>query len=539
MGPCERRDDIEIGMGNMQRSPDTAARGRKPKARKFYTISYSLRHGLADFEVENLDILLMGARALCPPEGRRGFPAYPEKPRLVIGKRKRGPPPSDIELYHSYWLISDRLKSLFEAFDPAAFAFQACNVRLRDGSPGPAYWLCDVIRVLDAFGEDTLQEIRRYQEKTGYRYRGFSGEKSLVFNEPVIGPSHIFVTPYSRADVFCDQGLKDACKAAGIKGVAFNDCTAKPKKTAPPPVTSGRTGNPLLRKMSDRLLGFADDAKTVSLAVAVRSALRAMPLLERLSWDRPLRKRMRARLGRDRMTNSANVLGTFRSAATAWVAARFPAFGSSDRFHEIKQDARMAGGYEDAGNTPASYAAFAPHWAMMAAIAVFSDRFPQNTIGESRHREEAARSAAQTTRIAALGFMEAYDPEASQHYHAMRDPQAMLAREPREAERIIWDAAWQDIRRLENGSGAPALLAQPLWPTQAPQYARDDWLQLSARLLGRDIEHWDAWTAWYEARLAGGGTVSETDEIARVSLPNEIWAQGATAANARIAGLNG
>jgi hypothetical protein len=224
-----------------------------------------------------------------------------------------------------------------------------------------------------------------------------------------------------------------------------------------------------------------------------------MPLLERLSWDRPLRKRMRARLGRDRMTNSANVLGTFRSAATAWVAARFPAFGSSDRFHEIKQDARMAGGYEDAGNTPASYAAFAPHWAMMAAIAVFSDRFPQNTIGESRHREEAARSAAQTTRIAALGFMEAYDPEASQHYHAMRDPQAM----------------------------------------QAPQYARDDWLQLSARLLGRDIEHWDAWTAWYEARLAGGGTVSETDEIARVSLPNEIWAQGATAANARIAGLNG
>ena len=523
-----------------QQSPETTAKGRKPKARKFYTISYSLRHGLADFEVENLDILLMGARVLGPPQGQRGFPAYPEQPCVVIGKRKRGPLPSDIELYHFYWLISDRLKSLFETLDPQACAFQACDVRLRDGSPGPAHWLCDVTRILDnAFGEETMQDIRRYQEKTGYDPLSLLATKPLVFNESAIGQSHIFRTPYSWARIYCDQALKDACKAAGLKGVAFRDCTAKPKKTAPPPVASGtiRTGNPLLREMSDRLLRFGDDAKTVSLAVAARSTLRAMPLLERLSWDKPLRKRMRAGLGRDRMSNSANVLGTFRSAATAWVAARFPAFGKTDCFHQIKQEARMAGGYEDAGNTPASYAAFAPQWAMAAAVAVFSDRFPQTTIGESRHREEAARSAAQATMTAALGFMEAYDPQASQHYHAMRDPEAMLAREPCGAERVIWDAAWEDIRRLENGSDAAALLAQPLWLTPAPQYIGDEWRHLSTRLLARDNEHWDIWTSWYEARLAGGGTVLETDEIARVSLPNEIWTQGAATANAYISGL--
>src|SRR5262249_39108536 len=157
----------------MGRHAQRAASQRKPKARKFYIISYSLAHKLADFEVENLEVLRGGALALDPPEGRRGFPVYPEKPRVVIGKRKSGPPPSDMELYHSYWLISDRLKSLFEAVDPPAFAFQACDVKLRDGSPGPVYWLCDVVRVLEAFGEPTLQDIQRYRESTGLRYRGF------------------------------------------------------------------------------------------------------------------------------------------------------------------------------------------------------------------------------------------------------------------------------------------------------------------------------------------------------------------------------
>ncbi len=219
-------------------SAHKAANQRKPKARKFYIISWSWRHKLADFEVENLDILLatsrasyppssLGAHALYPPPGRQGFPAYPEKPRVVIGKRRSGPPPSDIELYDSYWLISDRLKSLFEKIDPSAFAFQACDVKLRDGSPGPVYWLCDVIRVLEAFGESTLQDIRRYRETTGLKYRGFSGDKTLIFNETIIGDSHIFRTPYSSGNVFCDQVMKDACKEAGIKGIQFQSCFRK------------------------------------------------------------------------------------------------------------------------------------------------------------------------------------------------------------------------------------------------------------------------------------------------------------------------
>jgi hypothetical protein len=162
--------------------------------------------------------------ALYPPTGQRGFPDYPEMPRVVLGRRKKGPPPSDLELCQSYWLISDRLKRVFETVDASAFSYQACDVRLRDGSPGPVYWLCDVLRVLEAFGAKTLAEIRRYRETTGYQYRGFIGDTTLVFSEEAIADAHIFRTPYSQNDVFCDQVMKDACASAGIKGISFRKC---------------------------------------------------------------------------------------------------------------------------------------------------------------------------------------------------------------------------------------------------------------------------------------------------------------------------
>jgi Protein of unknown function (DUF1629) len=203
------------------------ANQRKPKVRRFYIISFSAAETRSYFEVENLDVLRAGAPALYPPEGRRGFPAYRETPRVVIGKTRDANRLTDIERFHSFWLISDRLKMLFESIDPHAFAFQACDVKLRDGSTGPVYWLCDVVRVLDAFVQGTLEDIPTYRERTGLIYRGFLGDTTLVFNVDMIGASHVFRTPYSFMDVFCDQSLKDACKHAGIKGIRFRACFRK------------------------------------------------------------------------------------------------------------------------------------------------------------------------------------------------------------------------------------------------------------------------------------------------------------------------
>src|SRR5687767_12757823 len=194
-----------------------------------------------------------------------------------------------------------------------------------------------------------------------------------------------------------------------------------------------------LPELSNRLLAFGDDTKAVALTIAVRSALRTIPLLERLAWEKPLRKRMRAGLGRERMSNSAIVLGTFRSAATAWVAARFHSFGMSDRFHEIKDHARLSGGAEDAGKTAAAMAAAATHYAMMVAIAAFSHRPPQSEVDESQHREDAALYANHTATVAAVGFMEAYDPQSAKKFHASRDPNWLANRELCASERAIWD----------------------------------------------------------------------------------------------------
>jgi hypothetical protein len=526
----------------MGRPAQRAASQRKPKASKFYVISYSFAHKLADFDVENLEVLSPGGWALRPPEGRRGFPAYPEKPRVVIGKRRKGPPPSDIELYHSYWLISDRLKSVFEAVDLPAFAFQACDVTLRDGSPGPIHWLCDVVRVLEAFGEPTLAEIQRYNQSTGLTYAGYYAlrREDLVFDESIIGASHIFRTPYSH-DVFCDQSMKDACKKAGIKGARFRDCFRKKKPVAIPPLVphvKAQDGSPSLQDLSAKLLSLGDNAKAISLAVAARSALRTIPLLDHLSWNKPLRKQMRAGVARPRMSNSAIVLGTFRSAATAWVAALFPAFGMSDHFHDIMHEARMAGGAEDAGKTAAVSAPAAAHMAMMVAIRVFSHRLSESANAEAGIREYSARNAGQTTAVAAHGFMVAYDPPTAERFYASRDPDWIANRELSEPERVIWDAAWDDVRRLERtGEDVQSSLMQPLWLMPAPQYVWDDWRTLSARLLGRSKEHWHVWIDWYEARLGGGGELSERNEVARVSVPNEVWAEGAAVANGHLSRL--
>ena len=45
--------------------------------------------------------------------------------------------------------------------------------------------------------------------------------------------------------------------------------------------------------------------------------------------------------------------------------------------------------------------------------------------------------------------------------------------------------------------------------------------EIFQRACARGDEHWAVWIDWYEAQLAGGGELSEKDEIARVSLPNE------------------
>jgi hypothetical protein len=137
-----------------------------------------------------------------------------------------------LELYYDYWLVSDRTKSVFEAIDPAGFAFVACEVRVHpDDYDGPGYWLCDVVRVLDALDEtqSSLKISRR--DEADYPYSGekhysLAGGVELIFREDTIGEAHVFRMAYSGA-VICDQLLKDAWKVAQIKGIKFKDASKR------------------------------------------------------------------------------------------------------------------------------------------------------------------------------------------------------------------------------------------------------------------------------------------------------------------------
>ena len=61
--------------------------------------------------------------------------------------------PRDLEELAGIWVVSDPLKQLFEQMDAEAFAFVACDFSLADGSPGPQYYLGNVLRGLDALDE--------------------------------------------------------------------------------------------------------------------------------------------------------------------------------------------------------------------------------------------------------------------------------------------------------------------------------------------------------------------------------------------------
>jgi hypothetical protein len=212
-----------------ERSKPIEKRSRTIKP-KFYMMGPDYRLGRAGFVIENIKVLAPDTGMLESPRGE-GFPNYPEPPRFLFDK-KIGRAPRDLELSH-YWLISDRMKAVFEAVDHAGFAFTPCDVRLGKGRyDGPNYWLCDVLRVLDAVDESQSRLKVGIVEDPKYRNFGMKyysilveGGAKLVFREEAIGSAHVFRVAHMDATIISDQVLKDACKTAGVGGIRFRDAS--------------------------------------------------------------------------------------------------------------------------------------------------------------------------------------------------------------------------------------------------------------------------------------------------------------------------
>ena len=99
---------------------------------------------------------------------------------------------------------------------------------------------------------------------------------------------------------------------------------------------------------------------------------------------------------------------------------------------------------------------------------------------------------------------------------------------------IDTDAVWRSIgsdQALLNQLGIDGLVNLPPWPVGLPSWARDALVALRAFL--PKGEDWDVWIDWYEDRLRGGSR-GEAYELVFASVPQEVWDQGPSVANAWI-----
>ena len=151
----------------------------------------------------------------------RGFPSYPETPRFRYLKG-RGRALSDIETISDYWLVSERTRTVFTEVDAAGFAFVRCEVVSASGEPDPqVYWLCDAVRVIDLLDEG-LSNVRVRHDGRGKFYR-LMGATTFAFRLPP--PSvHVFRMRYAEGQAVCDAHLRDACRAAKLRGFRFTAC---------------------------------------------------------------------------------------------------------------------------------------------------------------------------------------------------------------------------------------------------------------------------------------------------------------------------
>jgi hypothetical protein len=242
--------------------------------------------------------------------------------------------------------------------------------------------------------------------------------------------------------------------------------------------------------------------REVAVAIAARASLRATP-------------RLRLSLGesRPRATVLSDwVLPSLRATALAWAAAKYPGRGSELRGYAAAADyaARVAA---DAADETYPYAidAYAAIDASNAAAAAAASAAHPAAVARADDAavSDAAKAAAHAT--------DAYDADA-----------AFVA------------ACASDVDLIDAGGSGSELMESPLWPNRAPDLATVAWTDLRAALLGA-AEGWEVWTNWYEARLAGDPDHPQNEalEIARATIPDEIWKQGPAVVNAEIKRLIG
>jgi hypothetical protein len=242
----------------------------------------------------------------------------------------------------------------------------------------------------------------------------------------------------------------------------------------------------------------AERRREVAVTLAARAALRVIPLVA-LALEKPGTRQ--ALPGNERVLYAV-VLPLFGAAALAWTAARFP-----KRASELGRAARAAG--RRAENAIGSIPSI-PHTVSHAATAA---AFAADTV----HVDDVAGNCAQAIDSA---------QEASAHAGSFRriSANSVMTRNIR-----------ADCTFVETGASPILLATTRLLNPPAPTFVNSTWGPLKSALIA-DGDDWRVWTDWFEARLAGDGLLppNEALEVARATIPDNIWKLGPAAVNAEI-----
>ncbi|RBO92248.1 uncharacterized protein DUF1629 [Pseudochrobactrum asaccharolyticum] len=198
-----------------------------PHKGKFFLVdaSYLGSGRVSGIEIANEEKLIHpGMNVVSSPNGIPD--QYPERPHLLHVPDKGGMP-RDLEELAGIWILSEPLKQVFEQMDAEAFAFVACDFSLADGSPGPQYYLGNVLRRIDALDE-TASRVKitldhNYQTGQDEKLYSLVGGASLVFKQDVVGEAHIFHQERMGAPPVCDRAMFDALSAANFSGLRLRD----------------------------------------------------------------------------------------------------------------------------------------------------------------------------------------------------------------------------------------------------------------------------------------------------------------------------
>lgn len=167
-----------------------------------------------------------------PPPPRAGYVEEPfgtgfpldYRPEPLIIDRRIGRPPWDVNPFvREVLLLSDRAKQLFEEIDAAAFQFVRLESFERDAAgdhPIAPYWLCDVIRCIDAVIRNQPDVTINHLENGTYTFNLESNGK-VKFDAARIGAARVFRLAYKNPYVMMDGAARSLITKARLIGPQF------------------------------------------------------------------------------------------------------------------------------------------------------------------------------------------------------------------------------------------------------------------------------------------------------------------------------